>query len=144
MMNEHPHFIHELKRKKKWDSPAIYSWAMTSSLRQFILPHVNEVPPHKTDWFCSSRTAWIRNPSTSAKLCTMDYSLELNGRFLVNILECGCTYLLLAECEVCTASFRELSFFLPFMAQARSAWAMKTRKEKTRIHNLPYGPSKRG
>ena len=22
------------------------------------------------------------------------------------------------------------------------AWAMKTRKEKTRIHNLPYGPSK--
>ena len=36
------------------------------------------------------------------------------------------------------------SFFLPFMAQARSARAMKTRKEKTRIHNLPYGLSKRG
>ena len=28
------------------------------------------------------------------------------------------------------------------MAQARSARAMKTRKEKTRIHNLPYGPKK--
>ena len=52
-------------------------------------------------------------------------------------------YLLLAECEVHTASYGP-SFFLPFMAQARSARAMKTRKEKTRIHNLPYGPSKRG
>ena len=51
--------------------------------------------------------------------------------------------LLLAECEVRTASYGP-SFFLPFMAQARSARAMKTRKEKTRIHNLPYGPSKRG
>ena len=57
---------------------------------------------------------------------------------------CVCvTYLLLAECEVRTASYGP-SFFLPFMAQARSARAMKTRKEKTRIHNLPYGPSKRG
>ena len=46
-------------------------------------------------------------------------------------------YLLLAECEVRTASYGP-SFFLPFMAQARSARAMKTRKEKTRIHNLPY------
>ena len=54
-----------------------------------------------------------------------------------------CTYLLLAECEVRTASYGP-SFFLPFMAQARSARAMKTRKEKTRIHNLPYGLSKRG
>ena len=53
------------------------------------------------------------------------------------------TYLLLAECEVRTASYGP-SFFLPFMAQARSARAMKTRREKTRIHNLPYGPSKRG
>ena len=53
------------------------------------------------------------------------------------------TYLLLAECEVRTASYGP-SFFLPLMAQARSAWAMKTRKEKTRIYNLPYGPSKRG
>ena len=51
--------------------------------------------------------------------------------------------LLLAECEVRTASYGQ-SFFLPFMAQARSARAMKTKKEKTRIHNLPYGPSKRG
>ena len=55
----------------------------------------------------------------------------------------GHIYLLLAECEVRTASYGP-SFFLPFMAQARSARAMKTRKEKTRIHNLPYGPSKRG
>ena len=53
------------------------------------------------------------------------------------------TYLLLAECEVRTASYG-LSFFLPFMAQARGARAMKTRKKKTRIHDLPYGPSKRG
>ena len=45
-------------------------------------------------------------------------------------------YLLLAECEVRTASYGP-SFFLPFMAQAQSARAMKTRKEKTRIHNLP-------
>ena len=42
-------------------------------------------------------------------------------------------YLLLAECEVRTASYGP-SFFLPFMVQARSARAMKTRKEKTRIH----------
>ena len=36
-------------------------------------------------------------------------------------------------------------FFLSFMIQARSAQAMETKKEKkTRIHNLPYGPSKRG
>ena len=52
-------------------------------------------------------------------------------------------YLLLAESEVHTASYGP-SFFLPFMAQAWSAQAMKTRKEKTRIHNLPYGPSKQG
>ena len=52
-------------------------------------------------------------------------------------------YLLLAEYSVRTASYRP-GFLLPFMAQAQSAWAMKTRKEKTRIHNLPYGPRKRG
>ena len=51
--------------------------------------------------------------------------------------------LLLAECEVRTAGYGP-SFFLPFMAQARSARAMKTRKEKTRIHNLLYGPSRQG
>ena len=50
-------------------------------------------------------------------------------------------YLLSAKCEVCTASYG-LSFFLPFMAQAQSTQAMKTRKEKMRIHNLLYGPSK--
>ena len=49
--------------------------------------------------------------------------------------------LLLAECEVRTASYGP-SFFLPFMAQARSARAMKTKKEKARVHNLPYGLSK--
>ena len=37
-----------------------------------------------------------------------------------------------------------LSFFLPFMAQVRSMQAMKTRKDKMRIYNLPYGSSKRG
>ena len=38
-------------------------------------------------------------------------------------------YLLLAECEVRTASYGPI-FVLPFMAQARRARAMKTRKEK--------------
>ena len=40
-------------------------------------------------------------------------------------------YLLLAEREVRTASYGP-SFFLPFMAQARSVRAMKTRKEKNK------------
>ena len=53
------------------------------------------------------------------------------------------TNLLLAECEVLTASYGPSSF-LPFMAQARSARGIKSRKGKTRIHNLPYGPSKQG
>ena len=35
-------------------------------------------------------------------------------------------------------------FFLPFMAQAQNVQAMKIRKEKTRIHNLPDSPSKQG
>ena len=52
-------------------------------------------------------------------------------------------YLLLAECKVRTASYGP-SFFLPFMAQARSARVIKIRKEKIRIHNLPYGSSKQG
>ena len=83
----------------------------------------------------------------------MSHSLILNNCFAMYcivlyciVLYCivlYCIYLLLAECEVRTASYGP-SFFLPFMAQARSARAMKTRKEKTRIHNLPYGPSKRG
>ena len=45
--------------------------------------------------------------------------------------------------EVLTASYGPSSF-LPFMAQARSARGIKSRKGKTRIHNLPYGPSKQG
>ena len=52
-------------------------------------------------------------------------------------------YILLAECKVQMASYGP-SFSLLFMAQAQSVRAMKTRKEKTRIHNLPYGLSKRG
>ena len=67
---------------------------------------------------CSAQTGWI-----------FDMTAKIN--------------LLLTECEVRTASYGP-SFFLHFMAQARSARAMKTRKEKTRIHNLPYGLSKRG
>ena len=39
------------------------------------------------------------------------------------------TCLLLAECEVRTASYGP-SFFLPFMAQARSARAMKNKEGK--------------
>ena len=54
------------------------------------------------------------------------------------------TYLLLASFARSVRQVMNRVFFLPFMAQARSARAMKTRKEKTRIHNLPYGPSKRG
>ena len=69
-------------------------------------------------------------------------SLTMKSRFPVDSVIAAHTYLLLAECEVRTASYGP-SFFLPFMAQARSARAMKTRKEKTRIHNLLYGPSKR-
>ena len=74
------------------------------------------------------------------------FTLEAVSAFEAHLIQTGSvkdTYLLLAECEVRTASYGP-SFFLPFMAQARSARAMKTRKEKTRIHNLPYGPSKRG
>ena len=76
---------------------------------------------------------------------TTKYKFVLNP---VKVLHSDCyhcvhihIYLLLAECEVRMASYGP-SFFLPFMAQARSARAMKTRKEKTKIHNLPYGPSK--
>ena len=53
-------------------------------------------------------------------------------------------YLLLASFARSVRQVMDRVFFLPFMAQTRSARAMKTRKEKTRIHNLPYGPSKRG
>ena len=72
-------------------------------------------------------------------------TLQKNNN-IFKIIKINSTYipnLLLAKCEVRTASYGP-SFFLPFMAQARSARAMKTRKEKTRIHNLLYGPSKRG
>ena len=62
---------------------------------------------------------------------------------ILNIITLIVINILLTECEVRTANYGP-SFFLPFMAKARSAWAMKTRKEKTRIHNLPYGPSKQG
>ena len=52
-------------------------------------------------------------------------------------------YLLLAESKVRTAmQVMDWVFSLPFMAQARSARAMKTRKEKTKIHNLPYEANK--
>ena len=70
-------------------------------------------------------------------------SYPLHIYYPLQIFKAWDKYLLLAECEVRTASYGP-SFFLPFMAQARSARAMKTRKEKTRIHNLLYGPSKRG
>ena len=48
-----------------------------------------------------------------------------------------CINLLLAECEVHTAISYGPSFFLPFMAQARSARAMKTRKEKRGFITCP-------
>ena len=68
---------------------------------------------------------------------------EEGGRGVIRAFMACYKYLLLAECEIRTAIYG-LSFFLPFMAQVRSVQAMKTRKGKTRIHNLPYGPSKRG
>ena len=40
------------------------------------------------------------------------------------------TFLLLAECKVHTASYGP-SFFLPVMAQAQSAWAMKNKESIT-------------
>ena len=73
---------------------------------------------------------------------TIQYDMIQYNAIQYNTIQYS-TYLLLDECEVRTASYGP-SFFLPFMAQAQSARAMKTRKEKTRIHNLPYGPSKRG
>ena len=69
--------------------------------------------------------------------------ITLNASHCIFMMVWKNTYLLLAECEVCTASYGP-SFFLPFMAQAQSAWAMNTRKEKMKIHNLPYGLSKQG
>ena len=53
------------------------------------------------------------------------------------------TYLLLAECDVRTASHGP-SFFLLFDGPSAKRAGDETRKEKTRIHNLPKGPSKRG
>ena len=47
-------------------------------------------------------------------------------------------YLLSAECEVRTVGYGP-RFFLPFMAQARNKEG-----KNARIHNLPYGQSKRG
>ena len=47
-------------------------------------------------------------------------------------IQCN-TYLLLVECEVRTASYGPSFFFLPFMAQAQSTRAMKTRKERGSI-----------
>ena len=63
--------------------------------------------------------------------------------YLLYYYQCYQIPLISLVCSVRTASYGP-SFFLPFIAQARSARVMKTRKEKTRIHNLPYGPSKRG
>ena len=51
-----------------------------------------------------------------------------------NILQAENKYLLLAECEVRTASYGP-SFFLPFMAQTPRSRAMKTRKENA-VNNL--------
>ena len=82
----------------------------------------------------------VRNPSVlhltplPLGLHQITFGFHINKKYI---------YLLLAECEVRTTSYGP-SFSLAFMAQARSARAMKTRKEKTRIHNLPNGPSKRG
>ena len=45
------------------------------------------------------------------------------------VMLCYIIYLLLAECGVRTVSYGP-SVSLPFMAQARSARALKTRKEK--------------
>ena len=66
----------------------------------------------------------------------------LNLCYIYYYVSCN-TNLLLAECKVRTASYGP-RFFLPFMAQVQSTRAMKTRKEKMRIHNLPYGLSKQG
>ena len=66
--------------------------------------------------------------STEGRL-TVDHGLK--GELRLFLLK-SCTNLLLVECEVRTASYGPSFFFLPFMAQARSTRAMKTRKEKKR------------
>ena len=48
---------------------------------------------------------------------------------------------------ICARSVRQVmdqGFSLPFMAQTQNTRATKTRKERTRIRNLSYGPRKRG
>ena len=96
----------------------------------------------------AAMTAWI-SALVAAVLgsAVMLYNVELGEKspfyYRTTYVKKKNHNLLLAECEVRTVSYG-LSFLLPFMAQARSARAMKTRKEKTRIHNLPYGLSKRG
>ena len=91
------------------------------------------------DFFTGITHYYISHSNPS---CTKN-NKQTNKNFISIIFAYVYTNLLLAECEVRTASYVP-SFFLPFMAKARSARAMKTRKEKTRIHNLPCGLSKRG
>ena len=53
------------------------------------------------------------------------------------------TNLLLAECSVRTASYG-LSFFPSFYGPSAKRTGHESKEGKTRIHNLPYGLSKRG
>ena len=114
----------------KWQkvSIAIYPFAWQS---KYYLAHVCQFP----NLSCHLARCYF-NPASLLG----DWPVYVTVPHIWNTLN---TNLVLAECEVRTASYGP-SFFLPFMAQARSMRAMKTRKEKTRIHNLPYGLSKRG
>ena len=78
---------------------------------------------------------------------TIQYNTIQNNTIQYNTMQCNAmqcnTYLLLAECKVRTASYGP-GFFLPFYGPGAKRAGHETRKEKSRIHNLLYGPGKRG
>ena len=88
-------------------------------------------------FFFSIQRVSFKNPYPSRKIFHLKSNRPDLLQFKENAFEVRClpnrtyTYLLLAECSVRTASYGP-RFLLPFMTQARSAQAMKTRKEKTR------------
>ena len=65
----------------------------------------------------------------------MGNTLVIRDNFCGSPQKSAVVYLLLAECEVRTTRYGPSFFFFLFSL-------MKTRKDKTKIHNLLYGPSK--
>ena len=112
-----------------------YSFSLTLGSAGILFTKSSNPPPSLTNQMVQP----LSNSTVSIQYNTIQYNTIQYNTIQYNTIQ----YLLSAECEIRTASYGP-SFFLPFMAKARSARAMKTRKEKTRIHNLLYGPSKRG